>query len=35
MPLRHAVGCVSLVIGILNWLYAVDPRYKLEEPQYR
>lgn len=32
---RRAVGCVSLLIGVLNWLFAVDPRYKLEEPQYR
>ncbi|PRW58308.1 MFS general substrate transporter [Chlorella sorokiniana] len=30
-----AVGCTSLLIGLLNWLFAVDPRYKVEEPQYR
>lgn len=34
-PPRCAVGCTSLLIGLLNWLFAVDPRYKLEEPQYR
>ncbi|KAL4859340.1 Zinc finger CCCH domain-containing protein 12 [Chlorella vulgaris] len=30
-----AVGCVSLLIGVLNLLFAVDPRVKLEDPQYR
>ena len=29
------VGAVSLLIGLLNLLFAVDPRFKLEEPQYR
>ncbi|PSC76554.1 MFS general substrate transporter [Micractinium conductrix] len=29
------VGIVSLIIGLLNWLFAVDPRFKLEDPQYR
>ncbi|KAL4431153.1 hypothetical protein ABPG75_006409 [Micractinium tetrahymenae] len=28
-----AVGAVSLLIGLLNLLFAVDPRYKLEEPE--
>jgi hypothetical protein len=29
------VGAVSLLIGLLNLLFAVDPRFKLEDPQYR
>lgn len=29
------MGCVSLVIGVLNIFFAVDPRFKLETPEYR
>lgn len=35
LPRLPAVGCTSLLIGLLNLLFAVDPRYKLEDPQYR
>lgn len=32
-PASAAVGAASLLIGLLNLLFAVDPRYKLEEPE--
>jgi hypothetical protein len=35
LSLFPPVGCVSLLIGVLNLLFAVDPRVKLEDPQYR